>query len=167
MTYKFKTLAIAAITTTISLFSANTAQAAYQEPYCREYSETFQIGGRTQQGYGTACLQPDGSWQKQDSTINESFESQKQNVVYVIDRQPVEIYRPYYRPAPVYSTYGYAQPSTFFSVSLGNDYGYRSRPNYYYHNRGYYNNHRGHDNGWNDNRGHGRGNDDHGGRWNR
>ncbi|MFQ5960850.1 MAG: RT0821/Lpp0805 family surface protein [Candidatus Methylomirabilales bacterium] len=31
--------------------------------YCREYQTTVTIGGRTQQAYGTACRQPDGSWE--------------------------------------------------------------------------------------------------------
>jgi surface antigen len=31
--------------------------------YCREYQQTIYVGGRAQQGYGTACQQPDGSWQ--------------------------------------------------------------------------------------------------------
>lgn len=31
--------------------------------YCREYQTTSVIGGRAQQTYGTACRQPDGSWQ--------------------------------------------------------------------------------------------------------
>ncbi|MDR3450307.1 MAG: glycine zipper 2TM domain-containing protein [Alphaproteobacteria bacterium] len=30
--------------------------------YCREYSQTVRIGGRARESYGTACLQPDGSW---------------------------------------------------------------------------------------------------------
>ena len=34
--------------------------------YCREYTETVVIGGRTHSAYGTACQQPDGSWQKID-----------------------------------------------------------------------------------------------------
>jgi surface antigen len=29
---------------------------------CREYQQTITVGGRTQEGYGTACRQPDGSW---------------------------------------------------------------------------------------------------------
>ena len=29
---------------------------------CREYQQTVTIGGETQQAYGTACRQPDGSW---------------------------------------------------------------------------------------------------------
>ncbi len=31
--------------------------------YCREYSSQATIGGRQRQTYGTACRQPDGSWQ--------------------------------------------------------------------------------------------------------
>lgn len=34
-----------------------------QGRYCREYQATATVGGRPQQTYGTACLQPDGSWQ--------------------------------------------------------------------------------------------------------
>jgi surface antigen len=30
---------------------------------CREYTMNATIGGRTEQVYGTACRQPDGSWQ--------------------------------------------------------------------------------------------------------
>ncbi len=31
--------------------------------YCREYTTTAVIGGRTKKTYGTACREPDGSWQ--------------------------------------------------------------------------------------------------------
>jgi len=30
--------------------------------YCREFQETITIGGKSEQGYGVACQQPDGSW---------------------------------------------------------------------------------------------------------
>jgi len=30
--------------------------------YCREYTQTVQIGGQEQQAYGKACRQPDGTW---------------------------------------------------------------------------------------------------------
>jgi len=43
-----------------------TPQATYRADdgrYCREYNTTATIGGQTQQVYGTACRQPDGSWQ--------------------------------------------------------------------------------------------------------
>ncbi len=31
--------------------------------YCREFQQQVTIGGRTEDAYGTACQQPDGSWQ--------------------------------------------------------------------------------------------------------
>lgn len=33
--------------------------------YCREYQQTITIGGEPHQSHGTACRQPDGSWQIQ------------------------------------------------------------------------------------------------------
>lgn len=33
--------------------------------YCREYQQDVTIGGEKHQAYGTACRQPDGSWQIQ------------------------------------------------------------------------------------------------------
>lgn len=30
--------------------------------YCREYTQSITVGGRTEKGYGTACLEEDGSW---------------------------------------------------------------------------------------------------------
>lgn len=31
--------------------------------YCREYQQTVMIGGQEEKAYGTACQQPDGSWE--------------------------------------------------------------------------------------------------------
>lgn len=36
-----------------------------QNNYCREYQTTVTVAGKTEQAYGTACRQPDGSWQLQ------------------------------------------------------------------------------------------------------
>lgn len=33
--------------------------------YCREYTTDVVIGGQTERAYGTACRQPDGTWQVQ------------------------------------------------------------------------------------------------------
>lgn len=33
--------------------------------YCREFQQTITVGDRNQTAYGTACQQPDGSWQIQ------------------------------------------------------------------------------------------------------
>ena len=38
-----------------------TYEASAGQP-CREYQQTVTIGGRTEQAYGTACRQADGSW---------------------------------------------------------------------------------------------------------
>jgi surface antigen len=35
--------------------------------YCRQYQQTINIGGEPHQSYGTACRQPDGTWQIQPS----------------------------------------------------------------------------------------------------
>ncbi|MBI4031050.1 MAG: glycine zipper 2TM domain-containing protein [Proteobacteria bacterium] len=31
--------------------------------YCREYQQTIMVGGQKETAYGTACQQPDGSWE--------------------------------------------------------------------------------------------------------
>ena len=31
--------------------------------YCREFQHEINVGGKQEQGYGTACRQPDGSWE--------------------------------------------------------------------------------------------------------
>ncbi len=31
--------------------------------YCREYQQTIYVGGKQESAYGTACQQPDGSWE--------------------------------------------------------------------------------------------------------
>lgn len=42
-----------------------TPQPAFQTSggeYCREFQQTVTVGAKTEQAYGTACRQPDGSW---------------------------------------------------------------------------------------------------------
>lgn len=34
--------------------------------YCREYSQSITVDGQTQDAYGTACRQPDGTWKIQN-----------------------------------------------------------------------------------------------------
>jgi surface antigen len=40
-------------------------QKAYQRDntYCREYSQNIVVDGKSERAYGTACRQPDGTWQ--------------------------------------------------------------------------------------------------------
>jgi len=47
-----------------SITPTKTYQAADGQ-YCREYRQEIIVGGQKQQGYGTACRQPDGSWKIQ------------------------------------------------------------------------------------------------------
>ncbi len=53
------------ISTTAMMLSASAAHAYVggDDAYCREFTKTIYVGGRAQQGYGTSCMQPDGSWQ--------------------------------------------------------------------------------------------------------
>jgi surface antigen len=44
---------------------AVTPRSSYTDPrglQCREYQQEIWIGGRREEGYGTACRMPDGSW---------------------------------------------------------------------------------------------------------
>ncbi|MDX2074243.1 MAG: hypothetical protein SFX19_07775 [Alphaproteobacteria bacterium] len=43
--------------------NSNRAVGGVDGRYCREYQAVSRIGGAKQQTYGTACLQPDGSWE--------------------------------------------------------------------------------------------------------
>ena len=40
-----------------------TAQSSINGQPCREYQHTVKIGGKTEQAYGRACREADGSWQ--------------------------------------------------------------------------------------------------------
>jgi len=77
------------------------------EPYCREYNTHVAIGGRMQNSYGSACLQPDGSWAMQSQSEEVYNEPVINRVHYVPPPAPV-----YTVPAPAYyQPYPYYQPS--------------------------------------------------------
>lgn len=42
--------------TPVNVYQNNAGQ------YCREYNQTINVGGRTEQAYGRACRQPNGEW---------------------------------------------------------------------------------------------------------
>lgn len=92
------------------------AAPAYAGQYCREYTQTVYIGGRAVEAYGTACQQPDGSWEKGPMrTAN--------NVVIT---QPAVTTTPV-----VYQSVRYVErPSLLY---VGNS--YRYRPRYVSHRR--------------------------------
>jgi len=98
---------------------AVTPTRTYQAPdgrYCREYQQTVIVGGQQQQAYGTACRQPDGSWQ-----IVSNAEPQRQQQQVVVQRparvyvqEPVYVpsYRPYaYWPFPTFLSFSYSRSS--------------------------------------------------------
>jgi len=45
--------------------SVSQATVTQPEPYCREYIQTVNVGGKIQESYGTACQQQDGAWKIQ------------------------------------------------------------------------------------------------------
>ncbi|MFO1242656.1 MAG: hypothetical protein U1E36_05580 [Rickettsiales bacterium] len=91
------------------------------QPYCREYNGQVIVGGRYQQSYGTACMQPDGAWQIQ--TPNGVGTPVGYIAPPVVPAQPVG----YYSGTTYYpSTYGaptYYTPPAYnrssFSVFVG------------------------------------------------
>ena len=46
-------------------FTPTTTYQQTDGSYCREFQQTITVGGEVHQGYGTACRQPDGTWQIQ------------------------------------------------------------------------------------------------------
>lgn len=70
--------------------------------YCREYTQTMTIAGKTQKGFGTACLQPDGSWkletpvngaavQPMEEDADGTYEADDENINYVVQDQQVVV----------------------------------------------------------------------------
>ncbi len=57
---------------------------AYGNDYCREYTRTVYIGSRMEEAYGTACLQPDGSWMIVGEGLDNNIPNNVSNVDYVI-----------------------------------------------------------------------------------
>ena len=48
------------------VYGSVTPTSTYQAPngqYCREFTQSINVGGKAQKGYGKACRQPDGTWQ--------------------------------------------------------------------------------------------------------
>ncbi len=82
---------------------------ASAQGYCREYSQSVSIGGQRQSSYGTACMQPDGSWQVISNDSN--YTNYQSGYVYAPPPQPVYVPTPV--PVPVY------RPTSSFSISIG------------------------------------------------
>lgn len=93
-----KKLTTFALTAMIGLGVANAALAG--EQYCREFTQTFSIGNKTEKGYGTACLQPDGSWKIVSQ--RPVARNVRNDVQYVVREKAVYVvsgYRPHHKPS--------------------------------------------------------------------
>lgn len=118
-----KTLLLFSLAVIIALFTAAAANAAayrekivtttvVAEPYCREFTQTFTIGGQTQTGYGMACLQPDGAWEIQQpakvmvSPIRTVRYISRGSNVYFVPAVPFTVVREDYR-YPAHHSYRY------------------------------------------------------------
>lgn len=99
---------------------------------CREFQQTIVIGGREEQGYGTACRQPDGTWRIVSGPPEASTApAEQRTTVYVR-----EVARPYPYYPYGYAPFGYAYPYWYpYSFSLNLGYLYRDGG---HHHGGYY-----------------------------
>lgn len=77
---------------------------------CREFVSTIVIGGQEQQGYGTACRQPDGTWQivSGEPSAAQPPPPQAQTNIYVNNPPPSYYYYPpdFYSPYRIYLSFG-------------------------------------------------------------
>lgn len=66
--------------------------------HCREFTRTIRVGGKLQEGVGTACLQEDGSWRMQSGEVIEqeiAWNEPRERVIYVDRERPVYYSTPY------------------------------------------------------------------------
>lgn len=131
-----------------SVVTSPAAQASATS-YCREFNRDIVIDGRLQNGYGIACLQPDGSWEIQPSTQTLPYPRNDNVVIY---EQPTTRYVTTTRHVD------YADPSPFLGgIALGSAWwGWNS-----------YDHHRDRDYGHHRHDRHCRHDRDYGDRWNR
>lgn len=132
-----------------ALGAVNSAE-AQDAPYCREYQQKVTIGGVVRQTYGTACMQPDGSWQKLDAPQASDQDAAAYDVAE--DFQVAQYQQPVVVRNVVYEqpAYYYQQPVEYYGYrpSVGLSFGFNG-----WNGRG----------GWN--HGHGGGRGGHGGEW--
>jgi surface antigen len=78
---------------------------------CREFISTIIIGGQEQQGYGTACRQPDGTWQivSNEPATPQPPPAAEQTNIYVDNPPPAYYYFPsdFYYPYHIYLSFAY------------------------------------------------------------
>lgn len=126
----------------IGAVSLSTNAAAYNGAtlQCREYTRTIYVGCQPQECVGTACLQPDGSWQ----IVSQPTVPATLPATTTVPVREVVVHQDHYYPSPrpyYYSSYYPARSG--ISISLGNSwgprhYGHRS----HYRGRGYGHHHK-------------------------
>jgi hypothetical protein len=84
------------------------------EQGCREFNTPVTIGGQPQQAYGTACLQPDGSWKIEQQIADQPPQT------YVVAPQ---VYQPYYPPAYLSNPWFYGPPLFVGGLFIGGGWG--------------------------------------------
>jgi surface antigen len=94
-----------------------TYEAAGGQP-CREFITTIIVGGREEQGYGTACRQPDGTWQVASSQTRQTEISTPATAEVI--------------PVAGYSTVRYGYPTRHYYGSYGYPAGYYAYPAGFY-----------------------------------
>lgn len=116
------------------------------DEYCREFTQNIAVGGKIQEAYGTACMQPDGSWERvsemqiEGANVQEAAYypvGQRMEPQVIVQQPPIYVAPPpiYVTPRPVYR-----HDSLYFgSNGVSFRTGYGTAP-YYLHGR-YYNPH--------------------------
>lgn len=107
-----------------SVVPVRTFQNAEGRP-CREFQETIVIGGREEQGYGTACRQPDGTWRIVSGEEAAPPTVERHTTVFLREAPRTYYNRPYYPYGYYDPWWGYGYPYWYpFSLSIGLGYGY-------------------------------------------
>lgn len=94
---------------------------------CREFQRTIIIGGREEQGYGTACRQPDGTWHIVSGQPAAAAPVEQRTTIFVREVPRTYTYYPSYPypyPYSYYASSGYGYPYGYgypfsFSLNLG------------------------------------------------
>lgn len=90
-------------------------QVAQSDPTCREFQQSITVGGQVQEGWGTTCLQPDGTWKIMRSAQPAAAPPPQVAAAppppaVVVPQYPAYGYYPYPYPYPYYyyPAYGFA-----------------------------------------------------------
>ncbi len=125
---------------------------------CREFITTIVIGGEEQQGYGTACRQPDGTWELVAQTEVERPvpKAVAQAPIYITHPPPRYYYYPaeFYYPYRIYLSFGYVYRSghAYRGSYYLDGHSFRHRHPIHIHQRSYITHHDLHRHNWFDHR---------------